>query len=89
MLLGLQMKQKKRKEKKMTQCEMILRYIDTFGSITTKDAFMDLGITRLASRVCDLQKKGIELDRQMETSKNRFGKKVSYMRYSRAKECRE
>lgn len=70
----------------MTQCEMIMEYIDVFGSITTLEAFTDLGITRLASRVCDLQKKGIELDRQMETRKNRYGKRVSYMRYSRPKE---
>lgn len=73
----------------MTQCEMIMKYIDTFGSITTMEAFSDLGITRLASRVCDLQKKGVELERQMETRKNRYGKKVSYMRYSRAKELSE
>lgn len=73
----------------MTQCEMIMKYIDTFGSITTMEAFSDLGITRLASRVCDLQKRGVELERQMETRKNRYGKKVSYMRYSRAKELSE
>ena len=73
----------------MTQCEMIMRYIDTFGSITTMEAFADLGITRLASRISDLTNRGIEFDRQMETRKNRFGKKVSYMRYSRAKECRK
>lgn len=68
----------------MTQCEMIMAYINDFGSITTMDAFNDLGVTRLASRVCDLKKKGITLDRKMETRKNRYGKKVTYARYSYA-----
>lgn len=70
----------------MTQCEMIMEYIDAFGSITTLEAFADLGITRLASRICDLSKRGIEFERKMETKKNRFGEKVSYMRYSIPKE---
>lgn len=65
----------------MTQCDRIMKYMDDFGSITTMDAFIDLGITRLASRICDLQKKGIAIDRKMETGRNRMGEKVSYMRY--------
>lgn len=30
----------------MTQCDKIIRYIKDFGSITTMQAFQDLGVTR-------------------------------------------
>ena len=45
------------------------------------EAFNDLGVTRLASRVSDLKKQGVKFEKKMETRKNRFGQKVSYMRY--------
>lgn len=66
----------------MTQCERIIDYIKTFGSITTLDAFKDLGITRLASRIHDLTEDGFEFEREMITSRNRYGELVHYKRYS-------
>lgn len=65
----------------MTQCEMIVKYCKDFGSITTMQAFRDLGVTRLASRICDLRKEGYEFTDEFVTSKNRYGEKVSYKRY--------
>ena len=35
----------------MTQCEKVLEYIKTHGSITAKEAYFNLGIMRLASRI--------------------------------------
>ena len=66
---------------KQTQCEMIIKYINEFGSITSQEAFVDLGCTRLASRICDLKKRGYEFEKTYETSKNRFGENVKYIRY--------
>lgn len=66
----------------MTQCEKVMKYIHDFGSITTMQAFTDLGITRLASRINDLKNQGVQFTRTMETGKNRYGESVSYMRYS-------
>ena len=66
----------------MTQCEKIIDYIGRFGSITTMEAFADLGITRLASRIHDLVGEGYEIERTIESGKNRFGETVHYMRYS-------
>ena len=66
---------------RMTQCDRIVDYINRFGSITSKDAFNDLGIVRLASRICDLTKQGYEFDKEFESSKNRFGETTSYIRY--------
>lgn len=65
----------------MTQSEMILKYIDDFGSITTFEAFTELGITRLASRVSDLRKAGYNITGEFESKKNRYGEMVSYKRY--------
>lgn len=66
----------------MTQEQRIIEYIDLFGSITTTEAFTDLGITRLASRIHDLQKSGYDIKREMVKGKNRYGEPIHYMRYS-------
>lgn len=66
----------------MTQKERILKYMADFGSISTYDAFTDLGITRLASRIFDIEKDGIIINRQVVKGKNRYGENVKYYRYS-------
>lgn len=68
----------------MTQCERIMRHLEKFGSISTYEAFTEYGITRLASRICDLRQQGIEIKSEFKTSKNRFGEPVSYCVYSLA-----
>lgn len=69
-----------------TQCEQIVEYIDRFGSITTYEAFADIGITRLPARISDLKRCGYEFEKRTETGVNRFGRKVSYTRYSLVKQ---
>lgn len=66
----------------MNQRERILAYIDEFGSITPMEAFADLGITKLATRVSELDALGVKLHKEWEVSRNRYGKPVRYMRYS-------
>lgn len=66
----------------MTQAEMIVEYINKFGSITSRDAFNDLGVTRLSARVADLKSRGYAFEEVWESSKNRFGETVSYKRFS-------
>lgn len=71
----------------MTQCEKIIAYINKYGSITSWQAIMDLGITRLSGRIHDLVRKGYEFDREPVTVKNRDGESVTITRYSfKAKE---
>lgn len=65
----------------MSQCERILQYINDYGSITQLDALREFGCMRLASRVSDMRKMGINIVRDMETSNNRYGEKVTYARY--------
>ena len=68
----------------MSQHEMILNYINNYGSISPMEAFMDLGITKLATRISEMRQDGHQFSQRMETRKNRFGKVCHYMRYSKA-----
>lgn len=66
---------------KPTQCQQILEYMWLFGSITQMDALRDIGCMRLASRINDLKRQGFAIGRRMKTSKNRYGKDVSFAEY--------
>ena len=66
----------------MTQCEQIIDYLHQFGSITPMEAFADLGITKLATRVSEMRKDGMEFNIETVKSTNRFGKRVRYAKYS-------
>lgn len=65
----------------MTQNERIIAYIKDFGSISPMEAFRDLGITKLATRVSEMKAEGIEFEQKYEKAKNRYGEPVYYMRY--------
>lgn len=67
--------------KKPNQCDRILQYIKDFGSITTWQAYQDLGVTRLASRIWDLKQLGYELKKTRINTKNRYGDNTHYDEY--------
>lgn len=66
---------------KVTQCQRILDYMQQFGSISTLEAFRDLGVARLASRIHDLKMMGYNITSEIKTSKNRFGEKTYFKSY--------
>lgn len=66
---------------KINQRQRIINYIREFGSITSKDAYNDLGITQLATRIKELKELGYEFRTEWESSKNRFKEPVSFKRY--------
>lgn len=66
----------------MTQCELVLKYIDDFGSITPIEAMADLGIMRLASRISDLKKAGYPIHKETAKGISRYGKPTHFARYS-------
>ena len=66
----------------MTQGERILQYMRDFGSITPMEAFRDLGITKLSTRVGELERQGHRIIRKPVESLNRYGEKTRYMSYS-------
>lgn len=65
----------------MNQKEQIIQYIRDFGSITSYSAYVDLGITQLASRIKELKQEGYRFTYEIEVKKNRYGKQVRFKRY--------
>ena len=73
---------------KITQCQRILDYMRQFGSISTIEAFNDLGVARLASRIHDLKAQGYNIVSTTGTAKNRYKETVHFSIY-RLKEEKE
>ena len=65
----------------MNQRELVVDYINNFGSITSYEAYIDLGITQLATRIKELKEQGYTFKTEWETRKNRYGKNVSFKKY--------
>lgn len=69
-------------DRKATQADRIIDYIEEFGSITQMDALRDLSVMRLASRISDLRKAGYPIKSEIEVVKNRYGENCYIKRYS-------
>lgn len=67
---------------KMTQIERVTQYMLTFGSISSLEAFRDLGVTRLADVIFKMKKLGVKINTRAEKSTNRYGEPVYFARYS-------
>ena len=67
----------------MKQTERILQYLEDFGTINPMQALMDLGIMRLAARIADLRRSGIQIETDIVTGKNRYGEPVHFAEYRR------
>ena len=67
---------------KITQHDRVLQYMKQFGSITTLDAYRDLGITKLTTRISEMRKMGMRIIGTPETVENRFGDKCHINRYT-------
>lgn len=66
----------------MTQNEMIIKYLNEHGSITTYESYSKLFITRLSARIYDIKHKyGIDFDEEWVTKKNIYGKTCSFKKY--------
>ena len=57
------------------------KYIEDFGSITTLEAFAELGIVRLGARISEMRKDGLNITDKQECVKNRYGEKCYIKRY--------
>lgn len=66
----------------MTQHEKIIQYVKEHGSITPMEAWSKLRITKLSTRIGEIERlKGIKFDRKEISKKNRDGERVRYMQY--------
>lgn len=66
---------------KISQKQRIINYIREFGSITSYEAYSDLGITQLGARIDQLKKEGYEFKTEWESNTNRYGERTDYKRY--------
>ena len=66
---------------KITQRQRVINYIRKFGSITSKEAYNDLGITKLAKRIKELKEQGYEFKTEWERGENRYKEPVSFKKY--------
>ena len=64
-----------------TQTQRVLDYMHQFGSITSLEAIVDLGVHRLASRVSELKKMGYPIESEYVSVKNRYGEPCHVKRY--------
>ena len=67
---------------KVTQRNLILKYIEDFGSITPMEAFSDLGITKLATRISEMRKDGMQFHIETVKRTSRYGKTIHFAKYS-------
>lgn len=67
----------------MTQHQRIKKYLADFGSITPMQAFRDLGITKLSTRIGEMERAGMVRTRHtMEDGRNRYGEKTRFAKYT-------
>lgn len=65
----------------MTQNERILRHLQDGGTLTQAEAFLEYGVGRLSSRICELRRAGYPIRREFVTRKNRYGEHTSFCKY--------
>ncbi len=65
---------------KNTQEELVLKHLKDFGSITSWEAFMNYGVTRLSAIIFQLRRKFL-IDSENLTEKNRYGHAVTFSKY--------
>lgn len=65
---------------KVTMKDRILKYIHDFGSITTREALLDLGCCDLQNYI-RLLRRDYYVNDEWVHSNNRWGEKVKYKRY--------
>lgn len=66
----------------MTQKDRILQHLKEKGCITSWEAIMEYGATRLADIVFRLRQEGYQIDSVYEKGTNRFGDKIHWTKYT-------
>ena len=66
---------------RVTQRDLILKYMEDFGSITSFQAYADLGVTQLGARIKELKAMGYVFQTEPQKNVNRYGKPVRFVKY--------
>lgn len=68
--------------KKPTQKEEVLAYMRNYGSISTFEAYTELGVTQLGARIKELENTGWQIGRTKKARiSGRTGKTVHFVEY--------
>ena len=59
-------------DKKKTQCEMILEYLNRYGEISPLEALSAIGCYRLSARISDLRADGHSITTEMTKGKKSY-----------------
>ena len=68
-------------QRKPTQRDKVLKYIQDFGYITSWQAYSDLGISQLGARIFELKERGYSFKTTRVYTQNRYGEKTHYDEY--------
>ena len=63
------------------KAQRVFDYMKDFGSITTLEAYNDLGETRLSARIFELKDKGFDISFEWVEILNRYKEKCRVKRY--------
>lgn len=67
--------------KRLTQSQRVLKYLNDFGSITSLEAYRDLGIIQLPRRIYDLRQAGINIQSDWQVVINRYNEETQIKRF--------
>lgn len=65
------------------QIARMLMYMDENGSITTREAMLELGIASPTKRMSEIVRMGIPIVKKTVSGVNRYGELVHFTQYSR------
>ena len=68
--------------KKLTQKEQVMNHLKTYGSLTSWDAIMEYGITRLSHHIYCLRNDGFIIPDERVQVETRLGRKTVISKYS-------
>lgn len=69
------------------QQKRVFEYLKTFKTITSMQAFTDLGVTRLSAVIFELVRKGITIYKKPIAVCNRYGEPITVTKYSLTKKA--
>lgn len=65
----------------MNQHKAVLEWLKSKGSISSLEAFKELGVTRLSAIIFNLRKRGYDIETVTCEGTDRFGHPMRYARY--------
>lgn len=66
---------------RVTQRDRVLQYIRDFGSITSWQAYEDLGVMQLGTRIFELKALGYSFKKERVYKENRYGSRCHFDKY--------